>query len=251
MRCIGLPRLSQLYVWALSGRHSTRPCWSARNSTRTAGRLPHILLPSSGASSRETVTAAGIHTQTLSRLVRAGELERMAPGQYRLPNAPVTEHHGLAIVASAAPRTVACLLSALNFHGIGTQLPHAVWIAVDRRARRPTLLYPPLRMARRVSRARDSRCASRSTAQHGLAAWWSVAARSRPRLGAASTNQFAGKVEPPSMSDSADEPSLRGWPLTICPRAIHPTARTVRAGLPPNRRGLRRGPRLWDRFRAG
>lgn len=91
---------------------------------------------------------AGIHTQALSRLVRAGELERVAPGQYRLPNAPVTEHHGLALVASAAPKAVVCLLSALNFHQIGTQLSQAVWIAIDRRARRPTLRYPPLQVVR-------------------------------------------------------------------------------------------------------
>jgi hypothetical protein len=97
-----------------------------------------------GSVSRETVTAAGIHTQALSRLVRGGELERVAPGQYRVPNAPVTEHHGLAVVATAAPKAVVCLLSALNFHQIGSQLPHTVWIAVDRRARRPRLARSPL-----------------------------------------------------------------------------------------------------------
>src|SRR5579872_4431656 len=101
-----------------------------------------------GSVSRETVAAAGIHTQALSRLLRAGELERMAPGQYRLPNASITEQHVLAIVASTAPKAVICLLSALNFHQIGTELPHAVWIAIDRRARRPTLRYPPLQVVR-------------------------------------------------------------------------------------------------------
>jgi predicted transcriptional regulator of viral defense system len=101
-----------------------------------------------GSVTRQTVTAAGIHTQMLTRLIRAGELERVAPGHYRLPNAPVTEHHGFAIVAAAAPKAVVCLLSALSFHEIGTQLPHAVWIAIDRRARRPTLRYPPLQVVR-------------------------------------------------------------------------------------------------------
>ncbi|MGH8198855.1 MAG: type IV toxin-antitoxin system AbiEi family antitoxin domain-containing protein [Steroidobacteraceae bacterium] len=101
-----------------------------------------------GSVARQDVLAAGIHTQALSRLVRAGELERVAPGQYRLPNAPVTEHHAFAIVAAAAPKSAICLLSALNFHRIGTQVPHAVWIAIDRRARRPTLRYPPLQVSR-------------------------------------------------------------------------------------------------------
>src|ERR1700722_12105090 len=76
-----------------------------------------------GSVSRREVAEAKIHTQTLSRLVRAGTLERVARGRYRLPNAPVTEHHGLALVAAAAPKAVICLLSALSFHQIGTQLP--------------------------------------------------------------------------------------------------------------------------------
>ena len=40
------------------------------------------------------------------------------------------------------------LLSALQYHGIGTQLPSQVWMAIDRRARRPALRYPPLRIVR-------------------------------------------------------------------------------------------------------
>lgn len=101
-----------------------------------------------GSITRQEVVEAGIHSYTLSRLVRAGALERVARGRYRLPDAPITEHHGLALVAAAVPKAVVCLLSALSFHQIGTQLPHQVWIAVDRRARRPTLSWPRLRVLR-------------------------------------------------------------------------------------------------------
>lgn len=101
-----------------------------------------------GAITRREATAAGVHTQTLSRLVRTGALERVARGRYRLPDAPITEHHGLALVAAAVPKAVICLVSALSFHGIGTQLPHEAWIALDRRSRRPSLEYPPLRVMR-------------------------------------------------------------------------------------------------------
>lgn len=99
------------------------------------------------------VAKAGIHTQTLSRLVRAGAIERVARGCYRLSERPITEHHGLALTAAAVPAGVICLLSALSFHGIGTQLPHEVWIAIDRRARRPSLAYPKLRILRFSGRA--------------------------------------------------------------------------------------------------
>lgn len=90
----------------------------------------------------------GIHTQVLSRLVEARQLERVARGLYRLPEHPISEHNGLVVASAAVPRGVICLLSALQFHGIGTQLPFEVWIAIDRRARQPALKYPPLRVVR-------------------------------------------------------------------------------------------------------
>ena len=101
-----------------------------------------------GSITRREVAEAGIHTQVLSRLVRDGRLDRLGRGLYRLPDTPVTEHHGLALVAAAAPRAVICLLSALSFHRVGTQLPHEVWIALDRRSRRPAIHFPPLRVMR-------------------------------------------------------------------------------------------------------
>jgi len=91
---------------------------------------------------------AGIHRQVLTRLVAEGRIERIARGVYRLAEQPVTEHHGLAVAAAAVPNGVVCLLSALQFYGIGTQLPGEVWIALDRRAWRPVLNYPPLRVVR-------------------------------------------------------------------------------------------------------
>jgi predicted transcriptional regulator of viral defense system len=106
------------------------------------------LLARRRAITRREVIDAGIHTLVLTRLVRAGALERIARGRYRHPEAPISEHHGLALVAASAPKAVICLVSALSFHGIGTQLPFQVWIAIDRRARAPALSYPPLRVLR-------------------------------------------------------------------------------------------------------
>ena len=94
------------------------------------------------------VAAAGIHSAWLSRLVAEGLLERLARGIYRLSGSPTTEHHTLALLAAAVPSAVVCLLSALQFHQIGTQLPAEVWIAVERRTARPRLAYPPLRVMR-------------------------------------------------------------------------------------------------------
>ncbi len=98
-------------------------------------------------------TREGIHSQILTRLVREGAVERIARGQYRLPEQPVTEHHSLAVVARAVPHGVVCLISALSFHEIGTQLPPHIWLAVDRRARRPSVRYPALRIVKLSGKA--------------------------------------------------------------------------------------------------
>lgn len=97
--------------------------------------------------SREA-TRRGIHSQVLTRLVADGVLERVGRGRYRLPDAPRTAHHGLALAAAAVPQGVICLLSALDFHGIGTQVPSQVWIAIDRHARAPAAEWPPMRIVR-------------------------------------------------------------------------------------------------------
>jgi len=103
-----------------------------------------------GLISAHDVEAAGLHTQALTRLVRAGQLERVARGRYRLPDPDyaLTEHHGLVLASAAAPSGVICLLSALQFHVIGTQLPRQVWMALDRGVRKPAIEYPPLRVVR-------------------------------------------------------------------------------------------------------
>jgi predicted transcriptional regulator of viral defense system len=109
---------------------------------------------------RSVLTAAdaaqrGIHSQELSRAVGAGLIERTARGHYRLAGRPVTENHALVVVAQAVPRGVICLLSALAFHRIGTQLPFEVWVAIERGSRTPSLRYPPLRVPRFSGRAFD------------------------------------------------------------------------------------------------
>ena len=94
------------------------------------------------------VAAQGIHTGTLTRLARAGTLEKVGPGRYRLTQPRATEHHDLVVATTSVPRSVVCLTSALQFHGIGTQLPAEVWLAVPRGTRVPRLSAPPLRVVR-------------------------------------------------------------------------------------------------------
>jgi len=60
----------------------------------------------------------------------------------------VTEHQTLADVCARVPKAVVCLLTALQFHEIGTQQPHEVWIALPEGTQTPAVTYPPLRIAR-------------------------------------------------------------------------------------------------------
>jgi predicted transcriptional regulator of viral defense system len=93
--------------------------------------------------------AGRLHRSRLRRLVDAGLVERAGRGLYRLADADATELHSLALAAKRVPHGVVCLLSALAFHGMGTQLPHRTWLAVDRRARSPASTDgPPLRLVR-------------------------------------------------------------------------------------------------------
>ncbi len=86
-----------------------------------------------------------ISREYLPRTAKKGLLQRLARGVYRLPDADVTEHHELALVCSQVPQGVVTLLSALSFHNIGTQNPHAVWLAVKARGYAPRLDYPSVR----------------------------------------------------------------------------------------------------------
>src|ERR1039458_3549384 len=99
------------------------------------------------------VETRGIARESLLRLYRRGLLVRPARGVYALAESPVTEHHSLAVAAKLVPRSVVCLLSALRFHGLTTQDPHEVWIAIDLKAHKPSLASPALRVVRFSGRA--------------------------------------------------------------------------------------------------
>ncbi len=90
----------------------------------------------------------GIPRVSLTRAVRRGQLERVGRGLYGLPGREISAHGSLAEVARRVPKGVVCLLSALRFHGLTTQAPFEVWLAIENKAIAPKLDYPPLRIVR-------------------------------------------------------------------------------------------------------
>jgi predicted transcriptional regulator of viral defense system len=91
---------------------------------------------------------AGIHPQVLSVLKNRGQLELISRGIYRLTELPPTTNPDLEIVASRIPNGVICLVSALAFHEITTQIPHEVSIALKYGAETPRIDYPPISVHR-------------------------------------------------------------------------------------------------------
>src|SRR5206468_1382362 len=84
----------------------------------------------------------------LGAFFRAGKVERIGRGLYRLADAEPTEHYSLAMACARVPRSIVCLLSALRVHGIGTQAPAEIWLAIPHKARIPRLPELRLRIVR-------------------------------------------------------------------------------------------------------
>lgn len=101
--------------------------------------------------------AIGVAREYLRRLRDEGVLEQSGRGLYVLADSQPTEHQTLVDVCKRVPQGVVCLLSALQFHQLTTQLSREVWIAIGTRAWSPQLDYPPLRVVRY----------SEATLQHG------------------------------------------------------------------------------------
>ena len=88
----------------------------------------------------------GIQPRTLYAMRDAGILDRLSRGLYRLARLPPLSDPDLVTVALRVPRAVVCLVSALSFHELTTQIPHVVDVALLNGGKRPRLNHPPLRV---------------------------------------------------------------------------------------------------------
>jgi predicted transcriptional regulator of viral defense system len=92
--------------------------------------------------------SAGLTRDQLPALVRSGQVERVGRGLYRIAAAEPTENYSLAMACTRVPNSIVCLLSALRVHGIGTQTPAEVWLAIPHKARAPRMPELRLRIVR-------------------------------------------------------------------------------------------------------
>ena len=96
-----------------------------------------------------------IHTRNLYSMVSSGLLEKISRGTYRLPGLP-QQNPDIVNVAIRVPKGVICLISALAYHGITTQIPREVYLAAARGTETPRLDYPPIRLFRFSKEALNS-----------------------------------------------------------------------------------------------
>ena len=101
------------------------------------------------------IDALGISSVYLNKLYREGLLERPSRGIYTVKGAKVDQHQTLLEACKRIPKGIVCLLSALQFHGLTTQLPFEVWLAIDVKAHRPQGDLPPVRICRFSKAALD------------------------------------------------------------------------------------------------
>jgi predicted transcriptional regulator of viral defense system len=92
------------------------------------------------------VAEFAVHPEDISRLCRKGLLSRVGRGLYELADNEPSTNQTLVEACKRVPQGVVCLLSALRFHEIGTQLPHKVWLAIPSKAARPRIEYPPVEL---------------------------------------------------------------------------------------------------------
>lgn len=90
----------------------------------------------------------GITRYMLYSLRKRGVIEQVSRGIYRLMELPPISDPDLVTVSLRFPNAVICLISALAYHDITTQIPHAVSVAVRRNSRTPSLAYPPIQAHR-------------------------------------------------------------------------------------------------------
>jgi predicted transcriptional regulator of viral defense system len=91
---------------------------------------------------------AGIHPRSLYGMRDRGEIEQIARGLFRLTELPPPGEPDLLTIAKKVPQAVFCLLTALAFHRLTTQIPHAVEVALPRTSRVPRLDHPPIKVFR-------------------------------------------------------------------------------------------------------
>lgn len=117
-----------------------------KSDTAAIRRARVLLHPQKGTFRTGEAVRAGVHPRTIYAMRDQGVIERMGCGMYRFADMPSLGNPDLVTVAMKVPKGVICLISALSYHELTTEIPHEIYLALPRGAEPPRLDYPPLRI---------------------------------------------------------------------------------------------------------
>lgn len=117
-------------------------------STRKISEAIKIFKQNGGILRTSEALKEGIHPRTLYYLRDSDIIEQLSRGVFCLVEMPSITEPDLAIVALRVPSAVICLVSALAFHELTTQVPHKVSIALRKGAETPRIDFPPVTVHR-------------------------------------------------------------------------------------------------------
>jgi len=117
-----------------------------KRTTNIQEKAKSIFLRNGGILRAKEAIDAGIHPRTLYQLLDIGAIVRLCRGIYRLASLEQLGNPDFISVSKRVPDSVICLISALAFYDITTQIPHEIHIAIERESRSPRIKYPPVRI---------------------------------------------------------------------------------------------------------
>ncbi len=117
-----------------------------KTESKAIKKAKGLIRPQTGMFRAGEAIKAGVHPRTLYEMRDKGVIERMGRGMYRLSAMPPLGNPDLATVAMKIPKGVICLISALAYHELTTEIPHEIYLALPRGMEPPRLDYPPLRV---------------------------------------------------------------------------------------------------------
>ncbi|MCJ7434565.1 MAG: type IV toxin-antitoxin system AbiEi family antitoxin domain-containing protein [Anaerolineales bacterium] len=113
---------------------------------RTYAKYKKVFTAHNGILRASTAIELGVPQHVIYKMVETGELVREAQGIYRLKETEPLGNPDLVQISLRVPRAVICLISALYYHDLTTQIPHQVYFALPRDVKTPKLNYPPIRV---------------------------------------------------------------------------------------------------------
>jgi predicted transcriptional regulator of viral defense system len=119
-----------------------------KTKDNTYNEARRIILKNGGIIKTAEAIRAGIHPRTLYQMRNEGKTEQLSRGVYRLTDIGMTTNPDLIVVATRVPNSVICLISALSFHEMTTEIPHMIYVAIPRNAKPPIIDFTPIQCHR-------------------------------------------------------------------------------------------------------